>query len=267
MSPALPGIAAAILYAFGTITQIHALKRQTQPPRSRTLAIALPAVALHALTLALVMARPEGMNLGLFAIAALVVLVMILFVLAASHWQPLENLFILIYPMGAIVLLGAVARAGVVTHPLEALGPGLVAHALISLAAYTVLAMAATQAVALSIQEHQLRAKQRIGLLRLLPPLLAMERMLFQLLWAGLALLTLSIASGFTFLGDMFEQRGVVHHTVLSLVSWVIFAALLAGHHVLGWRGTTATRWTLAGFAFLALAYFGSKFVLEVLLN
>jgi ABC-type uncharacterized transport system permease subunit len=266
MTPALPGIAAAVLYVCGTIIQISALKRQTHPPRTRTMAVAVPAISLHALTVWLIMVRPEGLDLGLFSIAALVTLVMILFVLVASHWQPLENLFILIYPIGIVALVGAIFRTGV-THPPEALSAGLFAHALISLAAYTVLAMAATQAIAVSIQEHTLRAKHRMGLLRLLPPLLAMERMLFQLLWAGLLLLTLSVASGFLFLTNMFEQRGIVHHTVLSLVSWVIFAALLTGHHVLGWRGVTATRWTLAGFGFLALAYFGSKFVLEVLLS
>jgi ABC-type uncharacterized transport system permease subunit len=265
MSPALPGIAAALLYVWGAVSQINALKRQTHPSRTRTLAIALPAVVLHALTLWFVILRPDGVNLGLFAIAALVALVMVVSVLVASRRQPLENLFILIYPIGALALIGAIARVGA-THPPDALGTGLVIHAFLSLGAYTVLAMAATQAIAISIQDHALRTKRRIGLLRLLPPLLAMERLLFQLLWAGLVLLSLSVVSGFLFLTDMFAQR-VVHHTVLSLVSWVIFAALLTGHHLLGWRGTTATRWTLTGFVFLAVAYFGSKFVLEVLLN
>ena len=34
-----------------------------------------------------------------------------------------------------------------------------------------------------------------------------------------------------------------------------------------GWRGRVAMRWTLAGFLSLVLAYIGSKFVLEVLLQ
>jgi ABC-type uncharacterized transport system permease subunit len=64
----------------------------------------------------------------------------------------------------------------------------------------------------------------------------------------------------------MFEQR-VVHHTLLSLASWMLYASLLAGHRLLGWRGTTAVRWSLIAFGFLVLAYFGSKFVIEVLLE
>ncbi|HSB96504.1 MAG TPA: cytochrome c biogenesis protein CcsA, partial [Spongiibacteraceae bacterium] len=58
-----------------------------------------------------------------------------------------------------------------------------------------------------------------------------------------------------------------VHKTVFSLISWLIFAILLWGHHRLGWRGHTAVRWTLAGFSLLVLAYFGSKFVLELMLH
>ena len=39
------------------------------------------------------------------------------------------------------------------------------------------------------------------------------------------------------------------------------------GHWRAGWRGRQAARWTLAGMALLLLAFFGSKFVLEVLLR
>ena len=46
-----------------------------------------------------------------------------------------------------------------------------------------------------------------------------------------------------------------------------MFAVLLWGKHRLGWRGTTAVRWTVAGFGLLILAYFGSKFVLELVLQ
>jgi ABC-type uncharacterized transport system permease subunit len=57
------------------------------------------------------------------------------------------------------------------------------------------------------------------------------------------------------------------HKTLFAVISWFIFAALLAGRHFYGWRGRTALRWTLAGFAALLLAYVGSRFVLEVILK
>jgi ABC-type uncharacterized transport system permease subunit len=54
---------------------------------------------------------------------------------------------------------------------------------------------------------------------------------------------------------------------VLSLIAWAVFATLLWGHWKFGWRGRTAIRWTLGGFVFLMLAYFGSKMVLELMLG
>ena len=92
-----------------------------------------------------------------------------------------------------------------------------------------------------------------------------MERLLFALLWTGLVLLSVAILSGFSFLEDMFEQR-LSHHIVFACLAWFVFAGLLFGHRVLGWRGVTAVRWTLFGFALLLLGYLGSKFVVEILL-
>ena len=44
-------------------------------------------------------------------------------------------------------------------------------------------------------------------------------------------------------------------------------AHLLWGRSQYGWRGRTAIRWTLGGFIFLLLSYFGSKFILEIILG
>ena len=86
------------------------------------------------------------------------------------------------------------------------------------------------------------------------------------LLAAGLLFLTLSIATGFVFLDDL-SGPGLVHHTVITMAAWVVFAVLLWGRHQLGWRGAIASRWTLSGFVLLVLGYFGSKLVLEVILG
>ena len=82
----------------------------------------------------------------------------------------------------------------------------------------------------------------------------------------GFALLTLALLSGFAFLEDMFAQH-LVHKTVLSTLAWLMFGGLLIGRLRYGWRGKTAIVWTLSGFAVLILAYFGSKMVLELILQ
>ena len=83
---------------------------------------------------------------------------------------------------------------------------------------------------------------------------------------ASQVLLALAILTGALFLENMFAQH-LAHKTILSIIAWLVFAVLLWGKHRLGWRGTTAVRWTVAGFVLLILAYFGSKFVLELVLH
>jgi ABC-type uncharacterized transport system permease subunit len=92
------------------------------------------------------------------------------------------------------------------------------------------------------------------------------EKVMFRLIGGGFVLLTLALLTGFIFVTNLFTQH-LVHKTVLSLIAWVIFGVLLIGRTRYGWRGRPAVRWTLWGFGFLLLAYFGSKFVLEYLLG
>jgi ABC-type uncharacterized transport system permease subunit len=95
-----------------------------------------------------------------------------------------------------------------------------------------------------------------------------METLLFRIIGAGFVFLTLVLISGIFFSEEVFgKPMSFSHKTVFSWLSWIIFAALLAGRSIYGWRGRIAVRWTLAGFLTLVLAYLGSKFVLEVLLG
>jgi ABC-type uncharacterized transport system permease subunit len=139
-------------------------------------------------------------------------------------------------------------------------------HVVIALSAYSVLAIAALQALVVAWQEHNLRRKRLAPSLRLLPPLSAMEDLLFQFIVAGFALLTLTVLSGALFIEDWMAQH-LVHKTVLTIIAWVVYGVLVYGRWRFGWRGRTAVRWTLSGMGVLLLAFFGSKFVLEILLG
>jgi ABC-type uncharacterized transport system permease subunit len=104
--------------------------------------------------------------------------------------------------------------------------------------------------------------------LDLLPPLLTLEKLLFRLIGAGFVLLTLTIASGLLFSEELFGRAfRLDHKTVFALVSWVMFAGILAGRRFYGWRGRIALRWVIASFGILLLAYVGSRFVIEVILH
>ena len=169
----------------------------------------------------------------------------------------------LVLPLAAIAPLVPVVWTG---QAVPASTASAHIHAAISILTYAVLSLAALQALILAWQEHRLRTKRPGGAMRTLASLDTQERWLFRLVGVGFFLLSLSLASGFMFVQDMLAQH-LAHKTVLSCIAWAIFGALLWGRRRHGWRGQTAVRWCLGGFAVLALAYFGSRWILEVLLD
>ncbi|MEM7452467.1 MAG: cytochrome c biogenesis protein CcsA, partial [Pseudomonadota bacterium] len=116
------------------------------------------------------------------------------------------------------------------------------------------------------LQDNMLRRAKVTRLSTLLPPLMATERFLATLTASGFVFLLLAIVSGFVFVDNLFAQH-LMHKTVLSILGTIIFGALVIGRLAAGWRGRRMLQLYLAGFALLILAYFGSKFVLEVLLG
>jgi ABC-type uncharacterized transport system permease subunit len=173
--------------------------------------------------------------------------------------------------IGAILLavtglIAIVTTEGAHGFPLRQQNWEIAAHIVLSMAAYALLAVAASLAIALWLLDRRLRSRQPLGWLAILPSVEALEVGIFQALGTGFALLTLALFSGFIFIEDLFAQN-LSRKTALSCLAWVVFAILLLGRWRFGWRGRTATGWTLSGFALLGLAYFGSKIVLESILG
>ena len=128
------------------------------------------------------------------------------------------------------------------------------------------LAVAALLAVMLWLQDRALRRHQ-FGRWRFaLPPLTELETLLFRTVTVGFILLTATLLTGVLFVENFLVQK-LTHKTVLSVLSWLVFGCLLVGRWRYGWRGRVAARWTLAAMALLVLAFFGSKFVLELVLG
>lgn len=233
--------------------------------KSRILVIGLAAVLLHGLLLYQGLFTESGLNLGFFNASSLITWLVVLLLLVTAFTKPIESLGIVLLPLAAAALVLETA------YPSQHLVPGstnfgLKTHIVVSIFSYSLLSLAAVQAVLLAVQDHHLRHRHPGGFIRALPPLQTMEHFLFRMIILGFILLSLSLFSGFMFLEDMFAQH-LVHKTVLSLLAWAVFAILLYGRWRFGWRGTTAIRWTLAGFVVLMLAYFGSKLVLELVLQ
>lgn len=265
MHPLLPSLAAACLYAGAAGYHGLRLARRDLPDR-RLLAVAgLLALLAHAVSLFNQLLTPAGLNLDFFNASSLIAAAVILLILMALRRMPVENLLLLLFPLGALtVLLAQFAPSG--TAPPIAEAPGILLHILLSIMAYGMFTIAVFQSLLLSLQDHQLKHKHTTGMIRNFPPLQTMESLLFGFLWAGWLLLCASLLTGWVFVDDLFAQH-LVHKTFLSMLAWVVFGLLLWGRHSLGWRGHTAIRWTLAGFCLLMLAYFGSKLVREFILH
>ncbi|KJS07431.1 MAG: hypothetical protein VR73_08650 [Gammaproteobacteria bacterium BRH_c0] len=206
-----------------------------------------------------------GINLSLWPVSVLILFVVNLIVLASSVRKPVHSLLVLLFPAAALGLLLALLFNPAIPHS-EHLAPGIGIHVLFSLLSYSLFTIAAVQSLLLAYQHYQLKHHHPGGLLYGLPPLQTMEALLFEVIWSGFILLTLGLVSGFVFVENFWAQH-LAHKTFFSLIAWLLFAILLWGRHRLGWRGNIAMRWTLGGFASLALAYWGSKFVLEVILG
>jgi len=142
------------------------------------------------------------------------------------------------------------------------------AHLLVAFSAYSLLTIAALHAILITLAERHLHKAVPPKMLAGLPPLLTLEKLLFRMIQAGFALLTLTVISGIGFSEEVFGKAMPFNHkTVFGIAAWLIFAALLLGRRIYGWRGRTAIYWTMAGFISLMLAYEGVKFVMEVLLH
>ncbi|MGI9287017.1 MAG: cytochrome C assembly family protein [Pseudomonadales bacterium] len=223
-------------------------------------------VVAHTISTYLNIATAQGLDLGFFPVSSLIFwFICCLALVTYLRHKPIDRLLLLLFPMAALSVAVSVLFESVYT-PRNDLDGGIVAHILLSMLAYSVLTLAALQALLLGLQVRELKHKHTRGLIDALPPLQTMEQMLFELIWMGFILLGLSILSGVVFLQDIFAQH-LVHKTTFSICAWVIFAMLLWGRTYFGWRGKTAVRWTLIGFALLMLGYFGSKVVLELILQ
>ncbi|GGO78570.1 membrane protein [Marinobacterium nitratireducens] len=257
-------LVAALCYLAATALQWRVLKGQARPSRNLIRGLGLAGLIAHSVTVFQVMNQPEGMNLGFFSVGCQVAWILSALVLLSSCRQQIDNLFVGVFPLAAATVLTASLDPDTSLH--RSYGPGLITHILLSIFAYSIFTLATLQAVLLWRQNTALKQHHTRGLVASLPPLQTMERLLFEMLWTGFLLLSASLVSGFLFVEDLFAQH-LVHKTTLSLLAWLVYGILLAGHALLGWRSLRAVRWTIGGFVALMLAFFGTKLVIEFLIT
>lgn len=224
-------------------------------------------LALHALLLGRSLFEADGLHLGLGNAVSAILWLTVLIYWLGNFFYRLDGLQALVLPLaGAAALLPAVMPGTRALPNTELVAFKI--HLLIAMLAYSLFTIASLHVLLMALLERRLHDGALTQFRQQLPPLLTMEALLFRIIWAGFILLTLTLGSGVVFSEELFGKAAPFNHkTVFGVVSWLIFAALLAGRHIYGWRGRRAVRWTLAGFLALVLAYIGSKFVVEVILG
>jgi ABC-type uncharacterized transport system permease subunit len=205
-----------------------------------------------------------ALDLHFFAALSLVACVVSALTLVVNMARPVAAVGVIVFPLAALLLaVDSFLAPPTLPQPMDW---QIKLHVSIALVAFSVLSIAAVLAIGLAVQERALRNARFGPWLRALPPLTLTETLLFRLIGAGFALLTLTLVTGTLFVDNLFGQH-LVHKTVLSIVAWLVFGTLLYGRWRYGWRGTQAVNLTLSGMALLLLAFFGSKGVLELILH
>ena len=143
---------------------------------------------------------------------------------------------------------------------------GLILHIVLSLLAYAILVMATLYAIQLLYLNYLLKHHRSSVMNQHLPPLMTVERYFFRLLTTGTAVLLIALFSGFLFLNDMFAQ-GQAHKTILSLVAASLYLLVVVCHGYYHMRGRLLVLTSVVASMVLTLAYFGSRFVKDVLLS
>jgi ABC-type uncharacterized transport system permease subunit len=201
-----------------------------------------------------------GARLGFAPVLSMTVWLVVAVHTVESRFVPLPAVRRWLAGAGALAVLVAAAFPGEPRQYASALAP---LHFALGVGSYGLFGAAVLHATMLDAAERRLRLRSGAPGAAFGMPLLQLERLTFRFVEAGFAVLTATLLLGVV----TATQWRWDHKIVFSLLGWAVFAALLLGRRLRGWRGRRATRWLYAGAVLLLLAYAGSRFVFEVLLG
>lgn len=265
MGTLILAVISLLLYSVGTALQALHFRGQVKSSLAMTTTVGVLALVGHALLISQIVHHDGGFDFSIVRSSLIISWLITFLLLGLNLTKPLQNLLLGVYPIAglSIIIAFAAPNSG---RLVEEHSYGMLTHIALSITAYSLFSLAAIQAALLYVQNRQLKRNYNSRLIRNLPPLQTVESVLFELVWAGVVLLVLAIVTGALFVEDLFAQD-VAHKSLFSLLSLLVFIALLVGRHTKGWRGLTASRWTLAGCTLLMVAFYGSKLALELIFH
>lgn len=254
----------ALLYVIALLDGIVQMPTHERPSW-RTRALVLLALVAHGLQLFIATVDSRGLSLAITDSASLIGWIM-----AVNGWMLLFLPQLRILPY-LVVLVSA--TLSILTGLLNGFAPPehppweLAAHIVLAGLAFAWFGIAVISAIMLMVVHRSLRLRLSVARWqRYWPALETIETVLFQALSGGFVALSLALLTGFFYVTNPTTQH-LWHKIIFTVLAWITFAILLIGRSRYGWRAGRALRFTLFGVANLLLGYFGSKFVLELLLN
>ncbi|WP_087018097.1 cytochrome C assembly family protein [Thaumasiovibrio subtropicus] len=258
-------VLAACFYCLALTQVLPGLTNSDGIQSRRVLSFAALALLAHIILLKDLILEGPGQNLSILNVASLISFIISAITTITATKIRVWFLLPVVYSFAAINLCAATLLPGAFVTHLEA-HPQVLLHISLALFAYSTLMIACLYAIQLAYLDNKLRSKKKLAINPNLPPLMMVERQLFKVILIGHTLLTTTLLTGFWFVGDMFAQ-GKAHKAIFSLLAWVVYTVLLWGHYQKGWRGRPVIWFSIIGAFLLTLAYFGSRFVKEVIIG
>lgn len=259
-------VIASLFYSLSTTHVVSKLFDKQGPNQKKTLLLSTVAILLHLAVIVNSIFTESGQDLSFANVALLICWLIVVSVTTVSLRFPATLLLPVVYGFAAILLIASLFIPHHVILQSVNFEFGLVSHISLAFMAYCVLIIATLYAIQFYFINRRLKQKDMSIVTSHLPPLMLVERQLFHLVSMGSLLLTFALATGFLFIDNMFD-KGYIHKTVLSLLAWALFVTVAWGHKYRGWRGKSSVITTICAATLLTLAYFGSRFVQEIILG
>ena len=239
--------AAAFLYAVFAWRILSVLRTPAAKAPRGVLYGASLALVLHALAVYTAVFSDFQVHFG-FALALSCVLLAAVFVIlveSAVRRVTILTGFVLLLAAPASLVPELFPAPVILTAPTFAFK----AHIGFALAVYGFIVDAAVQAVLISVFSRKMKHP---------------DRSVRIVVCAFLCLSCVLIFGALTTSEVWHVAIGFDHKTVLTWLSWLLFAVLLAGRYFFHWRGRVALCWFWAGAGTLAVAYLGYRFMIEI---
>ncbi len=261
-------ITLVVIYA---VLSVYVIRFWTHPaegkiyPQKQELMLLAPVLLLHGFWIWQPLVSKGFMVLSFGHALTLVSWIMLLMYWCGSFFYKLNGLQLFLFPLTVLCLAGAYVFPGQ-SEGVILPNQYVVLHIVASLLSYCLFGLATLMAWLVIYMEKQLHRKNFKPLV-FLPPLLSIERLMFQMIQLGFIGLTITVIGGVFFSNQIFNAPFAwTHKSVFGILSWIVYAFLLLMHFYSNWRGRKAAIWVVVGFVLMVLAYFGSKFVIEVIL-